>query len=204
VVDALLKGIREIGHDALPWDTAMRGWQARVMLMRSLDPLNWPDVSDETLLETLEEWLAPYVEGVRSFDALQKIDLGSALHAIIGPKRDRELGALAPTHYRVPSGALVRIEYPPGLRPVLPVQIQKMFGATQTPTIAGGRVKLLLHLLSPARRPVQVTEDLVSFWRNAYPVVRKELRGRYPKHPWPEDPTTAPPTNSTRRRSQPD
>jgi ATP-dependent helicase HrpB len=122
------------------------------------------------------------------------------LHALLSPAQARELGRLAPTHVTVPSGSHIKLDYGEDV-PVLAVRLQEMFGCKDTPRIANGRVPVILHLLSPAKRPVQVTKDLASFWVNAYPEVRKELRGRYPKHHWPEDPLAAPPTAKTKRRS---
>jgi ATP-dependent helicase HrpB len=134
---------------------------------------------------------------MRSADDLRKLDLASALHCQLSHARQRDLEQLAPTHVQVPSGSRIRLDYfhePP----VLPVRLQEMFGLRETPRIANGKVTLVIHLLSPAGRPVQVTQDLRSFWLNGYPQVRKELRGRYPKHPWPDDPLTAQPTRKTR------
>jgi len=199
VAAALVEGIRERGIHVLPWDRDTRAWQARVRFLHGVDADAWPDVSDEALTETLSQWLAPFVSGMTKLAHLRDVKLQDALSSLVGWRSAREVDRLAPTHVEVPSGARVRVDYD-GERPALPVQVQKMFGCTETPRIAGGRVPLVLRLLSPAQRPVQITDDLASFWKNAYPEIRKELRGRYPKHPWPEDPEGAKPTNRAKRR----
>lgn len=194
---ALLNGIRDIAR--LPWDEASRDLRDRVRFLRELDPDGWPDLSDEALLATLWTWLGPFLPGARSGTDLAKAPLTQALKNLVGWDRLAELDRLAPQCLPVPSGAMRRIDYSPESGPVLPVKLQEMFGLPTTPTLAGGRHPLLLHLLSPAGRPVQVTRDLASFWKNGYPAVRAKMRGRYPKHPWPEDPTTAPPTAKTKQ-----
>jgi len=158
----------------------------------------WPDVSDAALLETLGEWLAPHVRGARSLDDLGRIDLAGALLSQLPWDRRALLDDLAPTHITVPSGSRIAIDYADASAPVLAVRLQEMFGLADTPRIARGAVPLTVHLLSPAQRPVQVTRDLAGFWRTSYFDVRKELRGRYPKHHWPDDPMTATPTRRIR------
>jgi ATP-dependent helicase HrpB len=160
----------------------------------------WPAMDDDALLADLEDWLVPFLTGVRRVGQLQRVPLRDALAGRIGWRRVRRLDELAPTHVEVPSGSRVRLTWDPVEGPVLPVKLQELFGATDTPRIADGRVPVTLHLLSPARRPVQVTTDLAGFWERGYPEVRAELRGRYPKHPWPEDPLTAQATARTKRR----
>jgi ATP-dependent helicase HrpB len=162
----------------------------------------WPDVSDERLGDTLEEWLGPYVGGMTTLERVQRMDLTTPLHALLSPSQQRELDRLAPTHLAVPSGSHIRVDYAEEV-PVLAVRLQEMFGCKDTPRLVHGTLPVMLHLLSPAKRPVQVTRDLASFWVNAYPEVRKELRGRYPKHHWPENPMTALPTAKTKKRSLP-
>jgi ATP-dependent helicase HrpB len=162
----------------------------------------WPDVSDERLGDTLEEWLGPYVGGMTTLERVQRMDLTTPLHALLSPSQQRELDRLAPTHLAVPSGSHIRVDYAEEV-PVLAVRLQEMFGCKDTPRLVHGTLPVMLHLLSPAKRPVQVTRDLASFWVNAYPEVRKELRGRYPKHHWPENPMTALPTAKTKMRSLP-
>ncbi|HEU4505922.1 MAG TPA: ATP-dependent helicase HrpB [Nitrospira sp.] len=160
----------------------------------------WPDVSDERLADTLEEWLGPYVAGMTTLERVQRMDLTTPLHALLSRAQQRELERLAPTHLTVPSGSRIRVDYAEDV-PILAVRLQEMFGSKDTPRLVHGTLPVMLHLLSPAKRPVQVTRDLASFWANAYPEVRKELRGRYPKHHWPEDPLAAPPTAKVKHRS---
>jgi ATP-dependent helicase HrpB len=198
---ALCDGIREKGIDLLPWTKPLRSWQARVLLLRDLTGAesNWPDVSDETLEKSLEEWLLPYLSGVTRAEQLRHIDLSSALFATLPWKGQQDMEKLAPTHVTVPSGSRIPIDYAAGATPVLAVRLQEMFGAIETPAIAAGKLPLLLHLLSPAGRPVQVTRDLKSFWNQAYFDVKKDLMARYPRHHWPEDPLSAPATNRAKR-----
>jgi ATP-dependent helicase HrpB len=190
---AVLAGIRSLGLPALPWSGEAETLRARIALMRRLDlpPFGWPDVSDTALLATLETWLAPFVGGIRRRAQFATIPLPMALAALLDPQQRRALDREAPLEVAVPSGRRARIDYVSGEEPVLAVRIQELFGASQTPAIAGGRVPLLVHLLSPAHRPIQVTRDLEGFWKSGYRAVRAELRGRYPKHFWPEDPLTA-------------
>jgi ATP-dependent helicase HrpB len=159
----------------------------------------WPDVSDDALASGVESWLGPELARVRGTHDLRRIDVLSALRRLLPWPDATRLDDLAPERVRVPSGSQVRVEYD-GEQPVLAVRIQEAFGWAATPRLADGRVPLLLHLLSPARRPAAVTADLESFWRTGYPAVRAELRGRYPKHAWPEDPSSVPPTQGVRRR----
>lgn len=161
----------------------------------------WPDLSDERLLNTLEDWLGPYLHGITTLERVQRMDLTQPLHALLTWNQQRDLDRLAPSHLTVPSGSTIRLDYETPDLPVLAVRLQEMFGCRETPRIANNTVPVLLHLLSPAKRPVQVTRDLASFWVNGYPAVRKELRGRYPKHHWPDDPLIAVPTAKTKRRT---
>ena len=200
VIRAMLHGIREMGIACLPWHKNLRAWQQRVQFLHRLEPQHWPDVSDETLLVTLEDWLAPYLKGVTRRAHLDNIDLHAVLSAQLDWERQRAMDKLAPTHIIVPSGSRIPIDYD-NEPPVLAVRLQEMFGLKETPRIAGGRVALLLHLLSPARRPVQVTQDLAGFWANSYFDVRKDLKGRYPKHHWPDDPLQAQATARAKPRS---
>jgi ATP-dependent helicase HrpB len=196
---ALLDGITQEGLAILPWTKPARQLQERLVFMHSHDPA-WPDASDEGLLGRLSDWLAPYAEGMKSRADLQRVHLYEVLEAMLPWERRRELDEQAPTHIAVPSGSRIAVDYSDPGAPVLAVRLQEMFGLAETPRIGGGRVPLTLHLLSPAHRPVQVTQDLASFWRSAYFEVRKDLRGRYPKHYWPDDPWNAIPTNRTRPR----
>ena len=174
-------------------------FQARVCLMRQTFPEeNWPDLSDEALLSTPEEWLLPWLSGIRNAQQLATLNIGPALQERLTWEQRRHLADRAPVTVTVPSGSNITIDYAAGEIPVLAVKLQEMFGLADTPVIAGGRVKLLLHLLSPARRPVAITRDLKQFWNTGYPQVKKELKGRYPKHPWPDDPWNAIPTRRTK------
>jgi ATP-dependent helicase HrpB len=199
--DALLEGLRAEGLDLLGWSRDARQLQARLQLLhRALgDP--WPDVSDAALLADAPGSIAPFLTRARRRADLARVDVTSLLLALAPPTAAAELPRLVPDALPVPSGRRARLTYDAdGGRPVLAVKLQELFGATRTPAVVDGRVPVLLHLLSPAGRPVQVTDDLPSFWATGYPQVRAELRGRYRKHPWPEDPTTATPTARTTRR----
>jgi ATP-dependent helicase HrpB len=196
---ALLAGIRRRGADCLPWSDAARELQARIGFLQQLDPQDWPDVRDDTLLSTLEDWLSPWLQGMSRLAQLKRLDLHAALLARLSWTQQRRLDELAPALLTVPSGSRVRLDYREET-PVLAVRLQEMFGLSETPCVAGGRVPVLLHLLSPARRPMQITRDLAAFWQGAYHEVKKELKGRYPKHHWPDDPLQAPPTAGAKRR----
>lgn len=202
IAGALLQGVRNVGLDALAWTPELRQWRARVRFLRRIEGSDstWPDLSDETLLRTLDEWFGPYLDGITTLDRVKRLDLSSPLYALLTWGQQSRLDRLAPTHLTVPSGSNVRIDYETPDLPVLAVRLQELFGCTETPRIAEGRVPVMLHVLSPAHRPVQVTKDLAGFWKSAYVEVKKELRGRYPKHHWPDDPLTAVPTAKTKRR----
>jgi ATP-dependent helicase HrpB len=199
---ALFEGIRQKGIDQLPWSKSSRALQARIcFLHRTLPEQTWPDLSDAELLANLVAWLGPYCDGVTRWPHVQALDLTSILLNRLdtcGGSR-RLLDELAPTHLPVPSGSSIQVRYDQDA-PYMEVRIQEVFGLTQTPRVAGGRVPVVMHLLSPAQRPVQVTRDLESFWATGYAYVRKDLRGRYPKHYWPEDPREATPTHRVRPR----
>ena len=198
---ALLDGVRQQGLAALPWSDAARQWQARLAFVRGLDPEGgWPDLSDAALEASLEDWLLPWLQGLHRWDQVQRLDLVALLEARLGWEGRQRLEAWAPTHIVVPSGSRLRVDYAAGDIPVLAVRLQEMFGCADTPRLAQGRVPVLLHLLSPARRPVQVTRDLASFWDNTYAEVKKDLKGRYPKHHWPDDPRQAEARRGTRPR----
>ena len=200
VTEALLAGVAQAGIDALPWTPQSRRLQQRLIFLRRLDPA-WPDVSDAGLLARLPEWLRPYLEGAAGLEDLKSLDLREVLLGMLSPEQRRRLDEEAPTHLAVPSGSRIPIDYSDPDAPFVAVRLQEVFGLAETPRVAGGRVPITMHLLSPAQRPVQVTRDLASFWAKGYFEVRKELRGRYPKHFWPDDPTTAPATNRTRPRT---
>lgn len=197
VTSAIRGALERDGIELLRWSESASALRQRLdFLHRTLgDP--WPDVSDEALTENLDAWLGPQLARVRSAEQLRRIDVGAALHALLPWPEASRLDELAPERIEVPSGSAVRVDYSQE-QPVLAVKLQEVFGWTSTPTLADGRVPLLLHLLSPARRPAAVTADLESFWDNGYPAVRADLRGRYPKHPWPDDPRTAPATRRTK------
>ena len=197
IAAAMLEGIRRMGLAALPWDRRLNNWRARGMFLRREDAggLDWPDLSDEGLMERLEDWLSPFLRGVTRKSQLHRLDLKGALAAMLSWPHRKALDDLAPTHIIVPSGSKIPVDYASGETPVLAVRLQEMFGAVDTPRIAGGKVPLLLHLLSPAGRPLQVTQDLGGFWTGSYEEVKKEMKGRYPKHYWPDDPLDAAPTN---------
>jgi ATP-dependent helicase HrpB len=159
-------------------------------------------VSDEALAATLDDWLAPHLYGLRRLSDVARLDLHALLVGMLAPAQRRALDELAPTHLTVPSGSRVPIDYSDAAAPVLAVRLQELFGLAETPRLARGAVPVTLHLLSPAHRPVQVTRDLAGFWRTSYFDVRKDMRGRYPKHHWPDDPMQAAPTNRAKRRGE--
>jgi ATP-dependent helicase HrpB len=163
-------------------------------------PSPWPDLRDAALAATLGEWAPPWIVGFARREHFARMDLGNALHSRLTYAQSTILEREAPTHFAVPSGSRIPIDYLDGDTPTLSVRLQEMFGLNVTPSIAGGRLPLLLKLLSPAGRPVQITRDLVSFWNRGYHEVKKDLKGRYPKHHWPDDPYTAAPTRRARPR----
>ncbi len=197
---AMVEGVRQLGISALPWTDELARWRERIAFLRQHAGEAWPDLSDAELLAALPEWLAPFLDGVSRKDHLTRLDLSAALKALVPWEKQRELDRLAPTHVEVPSGSRVPIDYANAAEPTLSVRLQEMFGLTDTPRVAGGKVPLTIHLLSPARRPVQVTRDLASFWSNGYKAVKAELKGRYPRHYWPDDPLVAEPTARVRPR----
>ncbi|MBX3329652.1 MAG: ATP-dependent helicase HrpB [Nitrospira sp.] len=200
----LLQGIHKSGLEVLSFSRLLQQWRARVMWLRCIDgpQSGWPDLSEETLLRTLDQWLGPYLTGITTLDRVKRLDLTAPLHALLTHEQQRRLDRLAPTHITVPSGSCLPIDYEQPESPVLAVRLQEMFGCKDTPRVADGKIPLILHLLSPAKRPVQVTQDLGGFWKRAYHDVRKELRGRYPKHHWPEDPIGAAPTAKAKQRNR--
>lgn len=193
-VPAVLGAVCASGLSLLTMDDAVRQLQGRLMLLRTAFPeREWPDMSDPALIDTLEEWLAPRLEGVTTSRKLAQLDIAAVLKERLEYRQQRELDDLAPTHLAVPSGSRIKIDYS-GEIPVLAVKLQELFGLAAGPTVCDGRVAVLLHLLSPAGRPIQVTRDLKGFWDGSYQQVKKELKGRYPRHPWPDDPWGAAPT----------
>jgi ATP-dependent helicase HrpB len=199
VRSCLLEGIQQKGIDCLSWRKKSRDLQARMQCAHTWDPDRWRDVSDDVLVSDLS-WLVPYLDGVASLKQLQKIDLYPILQSFLSWQEQQNLDRLVPVHLQVPSGSRKKLLYQPGEPPVLAVRLQEMFGATTTPTVFGGKIIVLVHLLSPAGRPIQVTRDIAGFWQNTYHEVKKELKGRYPKHYWPDDPLTAQPTSRVRPR----
>ena len=200
---AALAGLRHLGIAALPWSAELRQWQARVALMLRYAvpaPEAWPDLSDTALAATLGEWAPPWITGFARREHVARMDLHNALRTRLSYAQHAVLEREAPTHFVVPSGSRIAIDYLDGEVPTLSVRLQELFGMSVTPSIAAGRLPLLLKLLSPAGRPVQITRDLVSFWNRGYHEVKKDLKGRYPKHYWPDDPYTAAPTRRARPR----
>jgi ATP-dependent helicase HrpB len=200
IAAAWLDAVRAEGLELLDWSREARRLRERLAFLHATAPDDWPDVSDTALLATLDDWLLPWLGGVRNADDLRRIDLSQALLGTVGWERRTVIDDLAPTHVTVPSGSRVPIDYASPASPVLAVRLQELFGLAETPRVAGGRVPLTLHLLSPAHRPVQVTRDLASFWAETYFEVRKDLRGRYPRHYWPDDPLEAEPTRRAKPR----
>ena len=197
---ALIQHIRKQGLQLLHWTPELQQWCARISLVRSLDEdNNWPDVGHEALLFTLENWLAPYLNEVNLLNDFNKVNLTEILHALLPWEKQQTLNKLAPTHLKVPSGSNIRIDYTE-TPPVLAVKLQEMFGCEQSPAVIAGKVPLLIHLLSPAGKPLQITQDLAGFWLSSYHEVKKEMKGRYPKHPWPDDPLLAIATRKTKHR----
>ncbi len=201
---AMLTGVRELGLAQLPWSKEARALQARIEFARRTDPRAqppWPDCSDAGLLESLDAWLAPWLDGVTRRDHLARLDMHAVLLARIDWQQQQRLMQIAPTHLVVPTGSRIPIDYS-STSPSVAVRLQELFGLKTVPMIGAGNVALTLQLLSPAHRPVQVTQDLASFWARGYPDVKKELKGRYPKHYWPDDPLTATPTARAKPRKQ--
>ncbi|MEK7852010.1 MAG: ATP-dependent helicase C-terminal domain-containing protein, partial [Deltaproteobacteria bacterium] len=199
VLNALIEGIKEAGLGALPWDRMTENLRARINLLHRMGE-NLPELSDDRFLANLKDCLAPWLKGMARLEHLKRLDLKDILLSMLTWEQRQALERLAPTHITVPSGSRIPVDYTAGERPILPVRLQEMFGLDRTPAIADGKVPLVLHLLSPAGRPMQVTEDLAGFWANSYPLVKKEMKGRYPKHYWPDDPLKAEPTNKAKRR----
>jgi ATP-dependent helicase HrpB len=197
VQSAMLEGIRAHAPACLPWTDAARQLQARIGFLHRLMPHDWPDVGDAGLVSGLSDWLLPYLHGMTRLAQLKRLDLCAVLLAQLPWVKQKRLDELAPTHLTVPSGSRIRLDYS-HQTPVLAVRLQEMFGLGETPRIAGGQVAVLLHLLSPAHRPVQITQDLTAFWGGSYQQVKKELKGRYPKHHWPDDPLQAAASRGTR------
>ena len=202
VAAVFLQAIKDKGIDRLPWPAEAIRIRQRLSFLHQLNPEKWPAVSDAALEVSIGQWLLPHLAGLKSMEQLSRLDFKELLLTNLDWELRQEMDKLAPTHLTVPSGSRIALDYTDSHTPVLAVRLQEVFGMLDTPTIAGGRVPVLLHLLSPASRPVQVTKDLRSFWKTGYFEVRKDLRGRYPKHHWPEDPLAAIPTRGTKKRPQ--
>ncbi|WP_127090642.1 ATP-dependent helicase HrpB [Aquabacter cavernae] len=196
---ALARGIAGLGLSRLPWTAALSQWRDRVAFLRRAEGEPWPDMSDSALEATIEDWLVPFLDGKTALSDIGADAVSNALRALLPYQLGARLEAEAPTHFDTPAGSRLPILYEEE-GPVLAVRVQEMFGLTAHPAIAGGKVPLTLSLLSPAHRPIQVTRDLPQFWRGSWRDVRADLRGRYPKHPWPEDPASAPATSRAKPR----
>jgi len=196
----LAEGIAALGIGKLPWSKAQMQLRNRVSFLRRSEGDEWPDLSDNTLARTVAEWLAPFLTGKTALAQIGADDLAAALDALIPWNLRHRLDAEAPTHFTASTGSAVPIDYDAEQGPTISIRVQELFGLATHPSIAGGRVPLVIELLSPAHRPVQVTRDLPGFWRGSYKDVKTEMRGRYPKHPWPDDPLSAPATRRAKPR----
>ncbi|MGO1120794.1 ATP-dependent helicase HrpB [Rhodovibrionaceae bacterium A322] len=203
IAAGLLQGLRETGLHKLSWSKEATQFRQRTLCLtaNSPDQSDFPDFSDQALLEELEDWLAPFLGKATKLEALSRIDLLPVLKARLDWSQQQLLDQEVPTHLKVPSGSSIRLDYSDPASPALPVKLQELFGLAQTPTVARGRLPVTLKLLSPAGRPVQVTQDLANFWKVGYQDVKKDLKGRYPRHPWPDDPWTAQPTRRAKPRT---
>ncbi|MBK6842649.1 MAG: ATP-dependent helicase HrpB [Gemmatimonadetes bacterium] len=197
---ALLDAVRRSSLQLLPWGDGARRLRERLAFVHAHDA-TWPDVGDAALLASLDDWLAPHLEGMRRASDLAALDLSSLLLGRLSWQQRSALDTLAPSHLEVPTGSRIAVDYSDTASPVLAVRLQEMFGCRETPRVLGGRIPVTLHLLSPAHRPLQVTRDLAGFWRSSYKDVQKEMKGRYPRHPWPDDPMAAEPTRRAKPRS---
>lgn len=193
-------GLAALGLDRLPWSKALQQWRGRVMFLRASEGDAWPDLSDQALIDTRETWLAPALFGKTSLRDFSAGDLSDAVMSLLPWDQRARLDKEAPTHFEAPTGTMLAIDYEAEQGPTIAVRLQELFGLGTHPSVAKGKVPLVLELLSPAQRPVQVTRDLPGFWRGSYQDVRSDLRGRYPRHPWPDDPATAMPTRRAKPR----
>lgn len=196
----LADGIATLGLDRLPWSKALQQWRGRVMFLRASEGDVWPDLSDQVLIDTREVWLVPALFGKTSLKEFSAGDLSDAIMNLLPWDQRARLDKEAPTHFEAPTGTMLAIDYEAEQGPTIAVRLQELFGLGAHPSVARGKVPLVLELLSPAQRPVQVTRDLPGFWRGSYQDVRSDLRGRYPRHPWPDDPATAVPTRRAKPR----
>jgi ATP-dependent helicase HrpB len=196
----LAEAIAALGIDRLPWTKPLQQWRDRVMFLRRAEGEAWPDLSDQALAESAQDWLAPYLVGKTSLAAIRPEDLAEALHALLAWDLTRRLDVEAPTHFEAPTGSRVAVDYEADGAPVLAIRVQELYGLETHPALAGGRVPLTLHLLSPAHRPIQITRDLPGFWRGSWASVKADMKGRYPRHLWPDDPAKAAPTTRAKPR----
>jgi ATP-dependent helicase HrpB len=196
----LADGIAGLGIGRLPWTKSLQQWRDRVMFLRASEGDEWPDLSDAALAQTVNAWLAPMLAAKTTLGDISADELNTGVRALLPWPLQRRLDAEAPTHFAAPTGSQVPIDYEAEGGPKIAIRVQELFGLDRHPAIAGGKVPLLIELLSPAHRPVQMTRDLPGFWRGSYAAVRAEMRGRYPKHPWPEDPIAAPATRRAKPR----
>ena len=198
---AILAAVRKQGLQLLGWSSRTERFRTRLQFLhQQLNPQEWPDFSDQALLDKLEHWLLPFLGSSRNQNDLKRIDLRAAIGSGLSWQQLHKIDELAPEKITVPSGSKITLQYPADKAPVLAVKLQEMFGQLDTPRIAAGQVAVVIHLLSPAGRPLQITQDLQHFWEQSYPEVQKEMKGRYPKHPWPDDPLKALPTAKTKRK----
>jgi ATP-dependent helicase HrpB len=186
----MIDGISSMGLEVLPWTNNTISLRTRSEWLRkqNLNNLDLPNLENDHLINTIHEWLLPHLGGITRKSQLVKLDMSVIIDSFFSYKQRRELDRLAPTHITIKNNKRIALEYKIDSHPILAVRLQDMLGEKTTPTVCNGKVKVLIHLLSPARRPIAITQDLSSFWNNAYPEVRKQMRGRYPKHNWPEDP----------------
>jgi len=194
----LAEGLRQVGLDRLPWTKALAQWRDRVLFLRRAEGEEWPDLSDAALSKDVN-WLVPFLAGKTALSQFSADEFAAALQTLLPYPLTRRLEQAAPTHFTAPTGSAVPIEYTEE-GPKLSIRVQELFGLDRHPAIAGGKTPLMIELLSPAHRPVQMTRDLPSFWRGSYAAVKAEMRGRYPRHSWPDDPARAAPTRRAKPR----
>jgi ATP-dependent helicase HrpB len=193
-------GIVDAGLDKLPWSKALKQWRDRVMFLRKAEGDEWPDLSDAALSARRDDWLVPLLSDKTALAGVDASELSDAVMALLPWDKRARLDREAPTHFEAPTGSSVPIDYEAEQGPTIAIRVQELFGLSSHPSIAQGKMPLVVELLSPAHRPVQVTRDLPGFWRGSYAAVRADLRGRYPRHPWPDDPATAVPTRRAKPR----
>ena len=198
---ALAEGIASLGIGRLPFTKSLAQWRDRIAFLRRFeDDDGWPDLSDAALEQSASEWLAPFIEDKTSLAAIAPEDLDKALKSLLPWEMLRRLEEEAPTHFETPAGSRIALDYSTDSGPILAVRVQELFGLAKHPALAKGRVALTLELLSPASRPIQITRDLPGFWRGSWAAVKAEMKGRYPRHPWPDDPASATATTRAKPR----